>query len=195
MRSAAPQKARLDEPVVRPRWNLIRVLTLVFTVLSIMSLVYISVASANYLSFYPSLADIKQQISSVVYQRDPVGNQMSIVAHVIVENPTDYSGFIVKVLDLKVRFLTAVSSSNATLFTLYPLTASQFTDKPIPPHSQLGEDVLVIPNPEQAAQLADFNRTYYPLNAHCDLTVRLSTFLDPITGYVLYVSEQTLRLA
>jgi hypothetical protein len=160
-----------------------------------MSLVYISVASANYLSFYPSLADIKQQISSVVYQRDPVGNQMSIVAHVIVENPTDYSGFIVKVLDLKVRFLTAVSSSNATLFTLYPLTASQFTNKPIPPHSQLGEDVLVIPNPEQAAQLADFNRTYYPLNAHCDLTVRLSTFLDPITGYVLYVSEQTLRLA
>src|SRR5713101_483215 len=76
-RSEAPQKARLDEPIVKPRWNLIRVLTLVFTVLSIISLVYISVASANYLSFYPSLGDIKQQISSVVYQRDPVGNQMS----------------------------------------------------------------------------------------------------------------------
>jgi len=170
-------------------------MALVFTALSLISLVYISVASANYLNFYPSLGNIKQQISSVVYQRDPVSNETSIVARVIVDNPTDYSGFIVKVLDFKVHFLPSASFSNATLFTLYPLTASQSINQPIPPHSQVSGDVLVSPMPEQAAQLADFNKTYYPLNAQCDLTVRISTFLDPVTGYFLFVTEQMVRLS
>ena len=174
--------------------SLIRILALIFTVLSLTSLVYISVASANYLNFYPSLGDIKQQISRVSYQRDPVSNQTSIVSHVIVDNPTDYSGFVLMFLDLKVRFLPGASSSNATLFTINPLTSSQLINKPLAPHSQVISDILVSPSPEQANQLADFNRTYYPLNVHCDLTVRISTFLDPETGYVLFVSEQTVHL-
>lgn len=193
--SISPQKAGLRIPIARPRWSFRRVLVLVFTILSMVSVVYISVASANYLNYYPSLGSIDQQISSVVYRRDAVSNQTSIVSHIIVDNPTDYSGFKVKLFDLKIHFSSSVSSSNTTLFTIYPLTGSQSINKPLPPHSQMSGDVLVIPPPEQAAQLADFNATNYPLIAHCSLTVDVSTFLDPVTGFVLYDSEQAVQLA
>ncbi len=99
--SISSQKAGLRIPIARPRWGFRRVLVLVFTILSMVSVVYISVASANYLNYYPSLGSIDQQISSVVYRRDAVSNQTSIVSHIIVDNPTDYSGFTVKLFDNK----------------------------------------------------------------------------------------------
>lgn len=175
------------------RWEIGNILALAFTILSIVSVTYIATASANYLNFYPSLGEINQQVSTVAYHHDTVSNQTSIVSHVIVDNPSDYSGFTLRIIELKIFF--NATSINQTLFAIYPLSDSQALVIPMPPHSRVSSDLVLILQPDQTAKLDGFRAAYSPIVAHCILQVSIEDFLKPVTSYLIKNTEQNVQLA
>src|SRR5690242_16364091 len=96
-----------------------QILSAIFIAVSVSSAVYISIATVNYLDFFPALAQLSSQVTSVDFVNVSSGPNLS--ARVDVINPSDYSGFKLADLSLKLYFEYANASSTQTLFQDNPL--------------------------------------------------------------------------
>jgi hypothetical protein len=167
----------------------------VFIVVSISSAVYVTAASINYLSFFPALAKLDSRVVKVVFLHGSNGGNLS--ATVIVDNPTDYSGFVVSDVNMKLYLNrpNASTAMNQTLFMDQPLFGYRLFNSDLGPHSQMISDVYFGLSPQQFASLSDFNRTYYSqVFAQVSLIVDIFTFLYSATGYTTLLASQDVPL-
>ncbi len=165
----------------------------VFIALSVGSAVYLSLATLNYLSFYPSLAHLQPSTLKISLQGNTSAN-LSFLAQISVSNPSGYSGFTLEDLSLKV-YLTASSNSSSSLFATGAPEASQVVARPLTPHSTFFSNIVIPLNPQEAESLLNFNRTYNGrITAHADLTITIITFLDPVMGRIPIESMDILPL-
>src|SRR6266516_2142608 len=146
-----------------------QILSAIFIAVSISSAVYISVAAVNYLNFFPALDQLSGRVTSVGFVNASSGPSLS--ARVDVSNPSDYSGF--KLADLSIKLYFGHSNASTTQSLLN-----------------------IMLNSQQLASLSDFNRTYYgQISAHVVLTVDIRTFLDPVIGVTVLNIAQDLSLS
>jgi hypothetical protein len=172
----------------------VQIISAVFIIVSVSSAAYITVASINYLSFFPSLAELNSRIAKVAFIQGSNGGNLS--ATVTVDNPTDYSGFTVSDISLKLYFEhTNASMMNQTLFRDQPLLGYQQLNSDLGPRSKMVSNIYFSLNSQQLASLSDFNRTYYgQIFVHASLIVDIFTFLYSATGYTTLDIIQELPL-
>ena len=169
-------------------------LSAIFIAVSVSSAVYISVAAVNYLDFFPALAQLSSQVTSVGFVNASTGPSLS--ARVDVNNPSDYSGFKLADLSLKLYFGHSNASTTQTLFQDNPLFGLAVPNSDLGPRSSLVSFLNITLNSQQLASLSDFNRTYYgQISAHVVLTVDIRTFLDPVIGVTVLNIAQDLSLS
>lgn len=174
-----------------------QVLPVVFVIVSISSAAYISVASINYMRFFPALAQLSSQITKVAFFEGPKGLNLS--ASVTVDNPSDYSGFTLHDLNLKL-FLwhpNASTGMNQTLFAdNSELFGNIYLDRDLAPHSQIASTVYFGISPQERAAISDFNRSYYgQIFANVVMTVHVFTFLYSATGFTTIPVTRNLPLS
>jgi len=154
-----------------------------FVVLSATSTIYILASTVNYLGFYTALNQITTSVSRITFASQNTSKGGSLLSTVIVNNPSDYSGF--KVADLTLAtYLVPSNTTNDTLFQGSPLEASAIHFNPLPPHAQISLNLTTILDSTEASSLS-----YYltvnsdKVTAHSILYVSISTFLDSAVGY------------
>jgi len=171
-----------------------QILSAIFIAVSISSAVYISVAAVNYLNFFPALDRLSGRVTSVGFVNASSGPSLS--ARVDVSNPSDYSGFKLADLSLKLYFGHSNASTTQTLFQDNPLFGLAVPNRDLGPRSSLFSLLNIMLNSQQLASLSDFNRTYYgQISAHVVLTVDIRTFLDPVIGVTVLNIAQDLSLS
>jgi hypothetical protein len=127
-------------------------------------------------------------------QKDKASNQTVFRAHFVIENPTGYSGFVVKSFDLGVYFVHQNATGNVTLFRSIPMLGSEPVDSSIGPNSKISSDVTIYPWPAESNSFVAFNGTYYPrILAHTIETVELITFLEPVIGRLRVTNQEDLQ--
>ena len=179
---------------MNPKFSTGQILSAVFVAVSVSSAVYISVAAVNYLNFFPALAQLSSRVTSVGFVNASSGPSLS--ARVDVSNPSDYSGFKVADLSLKLYFGHSNASTTQTLFQDNPLFGLAVPNRDLGPRSSLFSLLNIMLNSQQLASLSDFNRTYYgQISAHVVLTVDIRTFLDPVIGVTVLNIAQDLSLS
>jgi len=179
---------------MNPKFSTGQILSAVFVAVSVSSAVYISVAAVNYLNFFPALAQLSSRVTSVGFVNASSGPSLS--ARVDVSNPSDYSGFKVSDLSLKLYFGHSNASTTQTLFQDNPLFGLAVPSRDLGPRSSLVSFLNITLNSQQLASLSDFNSTYYgQISAHVVLTVDIRTFLDPVIGVTVLNIAQDLSLS
>jgi len=169
-------------------------LSVIFIAVSVSSAVYISFATVNYLDFFPALAQLSIEVTRVGFVNATGGPSLS--ARVDVSNPSDYSGFKVADLSLKLYFGHSNASTTQTLFQDNPLFGLAVPDHDLWPRSSLVSFLNITLNSQQLALLSDFNRTYSgQIFARVSLTVDIRTFLDPVIGETVLNIAQDLSLS
>lgn len=166
-----------------------RLVTLSFVTLSLGSLVYLSLATLNYLRFFPAFDSLQSRVTRVSFQQDRVSNQSRVVAHIVVENPSDYSGFRVAAFTLRMYFvrpsLSPGASSNETLFATDNILRTVYSGLPLQPRSEMDYDMPVPLGAQEASQLWSFlNNPPGQVTTRVKLNVEINTFLDPVTGHM-----------
>jgi hypothetical protein len=173
-----------------------RVVTVAFILLSLGSTAYVFAATINYLRFYPGLSQLQQQITKIAYGQDKVSNETTLLAHIVIRNPTDYSGFAIGGLELRMYFVHPMPPANPSLFANLPLIGSQVVNKPIGPRSEVISDIVVQLTSAEVSSLISFNATYSgQIITRAVLTVDVITFLNPVTGHVRLSSEESISLS
>ncbi len=166
------------------------IITFSFIFLALGSAANISLATLNYLRFYPAVNQIQLQISSAILVRY-VPNGTIVRAHVLLDNPTDYAGFKATTIVVQTYF----EADNVSLFQAVPILGTQTLDRVLAPHSELALNISVRPDPDQAISLSSFNSTHYGrIVVHAFLRADVSTFLDPVTGEIMLTKEEALPL-
>jgi hypothetical protein len=163
----------------------------VFIIVSISSAVYVTAASINYLSFFPALAKLDSRVVKVAFLHGSNGGNLS--ATVTVDNPTDYSGFAVSDINIKLYLNrpNASTAMNQTLFMDQPLFGYRQLNSDLGPHSEMVSSVYFSLSSQQFVSVSDFNRTYYgQIFAHVSLVVDIFTFLYSATGYTTLLASQ-----
>jgi len=173
------------------------IVTLVFTAICIGSAIYVSWAAVNYLSLYPALGQIEQvtpyQVDNATFVQSPRGSTIAI--DVTVTNPTTYSGLGLARVSLTLYFFNDTNSSDTIFYNPISLNASQPVGAPLGPNSADTVKLQVQLSPAQTSQLIDFNNTHQgQIMASVMLRVDLSTFLEPVTGTVIYTRTQDVPL-
>jgi len=172
-----------------------RVAPSIFILLSISSSAYVIVSTVNYLRFFPALDQVQPQISWISLQKDSLSNQTVIKVHIVVDNPTDYTGIRIFMADVGVYFIR-VAPDNASLFKGSPLVGSSLIDIPLGPRGQIASDIAVLLSGDQASSLASFNQSSSGrVIAHTVTTVWLITFLDPVVSRLPRSTEKELSLS
>lgn len=176
---------------IRPVW----ICAYLFAFLSLTSAGYIIISTANYLQFYPAIDGITFNVYNFHAHRDAGSNQTTFTANFTITNPSGYSGFVIKSLDLKLYFVHPDPAGNQTLFSTLPLEGSQPVDQSLGPHSQISSTITINPWLNEDAPFVSFNATYYPrVVAHALETVELITFLEPVSGRLRPSTIQDLNI-
>jgi hypothetical protein len=173
-----------------------RVFPSIFILLSIGSSAYVIASTVNYLRFFPALDQVQPQISWVSLQKNSLSNQTVIKVHIVVDNPTDYTGIRIFMADVGVYFIRVVAPDNASLFKGSPLVGSSLINSPLGPRGQIASDIAVLLSGDQASSLASFNQSSSGrVIAHTVMTVWLITFLDPVVSRLPRSTEKELFLS
>jgi hypothetical protein len=168
----------------------------IFILLSISSSAYIIASTVNYVRFFPALDQVQPQISWISFQRNSLSNQTLIRAHIVVDNPSDYTGIRVFMVDIGVYFIHIMAPDNASLFKESPLVGSRLIDSPLGPRGQIALDITVLVHGDQASSLASFNQSSSGrVIAHTVTTAWLITFLDPVVSRLARTTEKELFLS
>ncbi len=176
---------------IRPFW----ICVYLFAFLSLTSGGYIITSTTNYLQFYPAIDSIGFRVYNMHAYRAAGSNQTIFTANFTITNPSGYSGFVIKSLDLGLFFIHPDPRGNITLFRSLPMEGSQPIDKTLGPHSQISSSITIFPWQDEYNPFLAFNETYYPrIIAHAQETVELITFLEPVSGRLRQLNEEDLNI-
>lgn len=173
-------------------------LGLLFVILSVGSVVYVSAATVNYLRLYPALGELEGQIrvNSVSFTPSRGSAQPQLAVKVTVGNPSDYSGFTLADASVTIFFF-AQANSNVSLFAQpNQLTGDEPVGSQLSPNSMVNVTVPVQINSQQADNLTMFyNAQGQSVSTEVILTVSIITFLDSVTGHLPFTQIQVVPLS
>lgn len=168
-----------------------------FAALSIVSALYVSGATLNYLRYFSALPEIQNSFRVEKLTMTPTNSSQPALDILInVTNPSQYSGFQLSQVSI-VLYFYQLGNANNTLF----LPPSNEPNVTVSPNTDLGPNVakiltLTIPlTPSQTGQLAAFSSNY-PNGVIGDINLRIdiSTFLKSVTGTLPYLLTQYVPL-
>jgi hypothetical protein len=170
-------------------------LPVAFLLLCIGSVSYIVISAINYTMFFPALDQVQSHtsISSITLEQDPLspsGERLDV--HAILANPSDYTGLTIASVGVSVYFVHRSTQGNSTLFAFLPLAGTELGG-PLGPRSQIPINLLLPLSSENASSLGSFSAQYPgQVAARISLILRVSTFLDSVTGYMPLIIDQEL---
>lgn len=172
-----------------------------FIILSAASAIYVSASELNYLHLFPALHQIQEQqtfeIDKLSFTVPSNPNESSLVAEITVSNPTDYSGLRIDHVSATISFVAPVNATtNATLFSAPDsLQVYQKVGAQLGPNSMDSFSVPIQLSPEQTSQLVSFNKNHLgQIMAIVNLRLDIATFLESVTGTIVYQRTQYVRL-
>ncbi len=173
-----------------------QIISAVFISVSLSSAAYITASSINYLSFFPALAKLDSQVAKVAFLHS--SNAGNLSATVRVDNPSDYSGFAVSDITIKLylNHPNASSMMNQTLFMDQPVFGSRQLNSDLGPRSEILSNVYFSLSSQEFSSILNFTRTYDgQILAHVSMIVDVFTFLYSATGYTTLIISQELPLS
>lgn len=160
------------------------------------STAYISLATVNYLQFYPAIDRLDSNVTKLIFVPGTGSSQASVVASIAVNNPTDYSGFKVRSASIEMYFFVRTDTAN-TLFDSAnrPATSVMLTTQ-IPPNSIYSMDLTILLNSTNSSALSSFYNSYSSQGVvgFTILRVYISTFLVAATGTTNLTHVQNVTL-
>lgn len=171
------------------------ILALGFVALSVGSIIYLSILTANYLLYYPALATIYFTASDPSLTHDPSTNRTIIITSVTVTNPSGYSGFRLSSATASMFFYDALNTSS-TLFYMGKVSGYMGLGNPLPARSTILLDVPIKLSSDQSISLEQFVAVHSGhVNATALIRVEVSSFLNPAIGHYIYESPENFTLA
>jgi len=180
------------------KYNRRQIIVFSFTALSLASLVYISVATVNYLRFFPALPEIQNsfQLDSLRLVRSGTSNQSALELVLNVTNPSQFAGFQLTDVTLTLYFYEGNSNSTLFLPPSYEPNATRLLDMPLGPNAV---DLVTISIPltaAQTSQLEMFSQAHSnQVVGRVNLTIDVSSFLLSVTGPLPYTRMQDILLS
>jgi hypothetical protein len=181
------------------KYNRRQIIVFSFTALSLASLVYISVATVNYLRFFPALPEIQNsfQLDSLRLVRSGTSNQSALELVLNVTNPSQFAGFQLTDVSLTLYFYSQGNTNN-TLFLppSYEPNATRLLDMPLGPNAVDLVTISISLNAVQTSQLEMFSQAYpNQVVGRVNLTIDVSSFLLSVTGPLPYTRMQDILLS
>ena len=180
------------------RYSRRQIIAFSFTALSLASVVYISVATVNYLRYFPALPEIQNsfQLDSLRLVRSGTSNQSTLVLVLNVTNPSQFAGF--QLTDVMLTLYFYAVNTNNTLFVppSYEPNATQILDMPLGPNAIDLVTISIPLNAVQTSQLVKFSQAYpNQVVGYVNLTIDISSFLLSVTGALPYTRTQNILLS
>jgi hypothetical protein len=175
-----------------------RIIALSFVLLSIGSAVYISAASLNYLGLYPALAEVQVQLTKVTFLQNPNNiSQSTLNTFVNVSNPAGYSGLRVGPRISLTIFLYVETNRSITLFgPPNTIIVTPTISAPLPSDSVYSAIIPAELTPQQTNQTVSFiNHHMNDVGVEVTYTVNILTFLESVTGAVIYTDTRDIPLS
>jgi hypothetical protein len=168
------------------KFNLQRgvIITIAFAILSSGSALYILSAVINYNELYPAEGALVAQIMGLVVQKGAQPSDTVLIAHLVIVDPSDYSGL--KLASSSIQLSRALSNQSKNLMgPTQTAMADVIVNSPLQPHSSLHSDITVRLPTENASYLYNLNQSsIMRLALHATITFDIIDFLNPVTGHV-----------
>lgn len=162
-------------------------IALLFVFLSSGSAIFVSLATVNYLRFYPALSQVQNgvNVDKVTYAPATGSAQPTVTIHFTVSNPTDYSGFRIGTATVKIFFFQQTNQANKLFMGSDRLNGSLSVGGQLDPNSVRSINIPLGLTTQQAGNLTMFN-SLYPgqVIGEVELRVDIVTFLVSVTGSV-----------
>jgi hypothetical protein len=189
----------LGKRMISMRYSPRQIIVFSFTALSIASAVYISIATVNYLRFFPALPEIQNsfQLDSLTLVRSTTSTQSTLKLLLNVTNPSQFVGFQLTDVVLTLYFYLDGNMSK-TLFVppANQPNATRMLNMPLGPNQMDLVTISIQLDASQTNQLVMFTQTY-PMQVvgNVILTIDISTFLLSVTGALPYTRIQDIFLS
>ncbi len=164
-----------------------RLVAWAFVLLATASAVNLIIGGREYFLLYASLAQLQFTVAKMTFQ-NPNTNQASILVQVHANNPVDYRGLTVTLVQASTYF----ESSNSFLFSQNrPLLQSFIISQSLPPHTVTVWNFTMTLNSQNATSLSSFYDAHQrSITAISSLEVTVSSFLTTLSGNPTYYPEQ-----
>lgn len=168
-----------------------------FIVLSAGSAIYVSMATLNYLRFYPALSQVQSQIDTISFTSSSGTSMPTLLAQITVRNPTEYSGLRLGDVALRIIFYVQGNRSLSLFDNISTVVlGSQRAGVPLGPESTQHVIVSISLDSQHATSLASFNSAHQgQVIAEVGLRVDIDTFLDSVTGSTPFTRIQDIPLS
>lgn len=170
-----------------------RLLSLIFIVISIGAVIYVSAASLNYLRLYPALGQLQDSITvdRVSFVRGTGSDQPGLAAEMSIRNPTDYSGFRIYKAYVAIFFFVQ-TNRNLTLFDMPNApNATLSIGRALEPNSTISLTIPVALSSDQSNRLISFQNQHSGyVMAEVSFRVDINTFLVSVTGSSVFTGTQ-----
>jgi hypothetical protein len=172
------------------------VVSMAFIAMTLSSTAYVSLATINYLQFYPAIDRLDANVTKLIFVPGTGSNQATVVASVAVSNPTDYSGFKVRGASVQMYFFEQTNRNNTLFDTANKVTGSAVPTVQISPNSVYSLDLTVSLSSTQSNDLSKFYANYSSQGVVgvTNLRVDISTFLVAATGTTVLDRVQNVTL-
>ena len=166
-----------------------------FTVLCLGSCVLLLSLTINYNRLYPAVNNLTPQITLLKVQKGTQPNQTILVAHLTIENPSDYSGL--RLASGSIQLSRPTSNQSMTFMgATQTIMGDTVINAPLSPHSSYGVDITLRLPPENASYLYNFDQASNPgLWAHATISFDVITFLNSVTGHNVVQSSDDISIS
>ena len=181
------------------RYSRHQIIAFSFTALSLASLVYISFATANYLTFFPALPKIQDsfQVETLRLVQSGTSNPATLELLLNVTNPSQFAGF--QLADFTVTLYFYLQNDSSKVLFVPPSNEPNSTQRLNIPLGPNQVDLVTISIPldtSQTSQLVMFTKAYPNLViGFVNLTIDINTFLLSVTGALSYTRIQNILLS
>ena len=159
-------------------------LSTVFLLLGVASMVFIAAASLNYIQLYPAVSRLQVSLSRIFFGS-------GLTASVDVSNPVDYTGLTITGGSLSIYFL----SGSDYLFKNSTISDSVNLHTAIAPHTVTAWDWPIRLSANQTSALASFYTAHNQnVTAHYSLLLKVASFLQGQAGTIPYQNDSQIPL-
>jgi hypothetical protein len=180
---------------MKPIFRLGIIIRLVFVFLSVGSAVYLIGATVNYNHLYPAIGQLNAQVATVTVVKGSVPEQTRLIVRVVLGNPSDYSGF--KLADVSVRLSRPLSNQSQTFFAqTESVGGNVFVNSVLGSRASQNTNVTVLLPAQNATFLYNLDpASIVQLAAHVIADCDIVTFLDPVIGRIPVEASEDIFLS
>lgn len=175
-----------------------KLVTIIFTIVTIVSASYIVFAATNYDNYYWQARSAvlntdtnNTTIDNIQLAGDNTNTTIQIL--VSVSNPTGYSGLTFDSSQVNLFFYHTGNTSSRPFED--SLIASKRLDQPLPPYSTIKTNLYIQLSPSQSNKIQTFKKSYAgQVVAYTVLTTFVDSFLDPVFGRMSPLKQQEIPI-